>query len=341
MLDIDKSEVDFLVTENMAKEVKTFLEHEAKEVRAIADDMAQRNIERLYFVACGSPLSALQTAQFLVDRYSSIPCGAYDGADFVDNPPYKLDETCAVVAVSQSGKTEEVTEAVKVAKTKGAFTVAFTNDENCPLYSEAERSLAYHAECIWELHLLISYTLVIEFITKKEGPSAELGKITSDLYRLPQVLDYLVGNLEQQGKELGERASKWNLIYTVSGGPLKPLGYKEGVITLMEFTWTHGCALESGEFRHGPLEIVEPGVQFIFLLGTDNSRQTTERALNFVKRHTDDVIVFDYADLGQGLHPMLAPMVLFVPLEWFCYYLAIYKDHNPDNRRYYGGLVEY
>jgi len=104
MLDIDKSEVDFLVTENMVKEVKTFLEHEAKEVCAIADAMAQRNIERLYFVACGSLLSALQTAQFLVDRYSSILCGAYDGADFVDNPPYKLDETCAVVVVSQSGK---------------------------------------------------------------------------------------------------------------------------------------------------------------------------------------------------------------------------------------------
>ncbi|RRD67380.1 fructoselysine 6-phosphate deglycase, partial [Escherichia coli] len=24
-----------------------------------------------------------------------------------------------------------------------------------------------------------------------------------------------------------------------------------------------------------------------------------------------------------------------------CYYLSIYKDHNPDERRYYGGLVEY
>ncbi|MFA2151262.1 hypothetical protein ACD950_25270, partial [Escherichia coli] len=23
------------------------------------------------------------------------------------------------------------------------------------------------------------------------------------------------------------------------------------------------------------------------------------------------------------------------------YYLSIYKDHNPDERRYYGGLVEY
>ncbi len=47
----------------------------------------------------------------------------------------------------------------------------------------------------------------------------------------------------------------------------------------MEFTWTHGCVIESGEFRHGPLEIVEPGVPFLFLLGNDESRHTTEAPL--------------------------------------------------------------
>ena len=113
------------------------------------------------------------------------------------------------------------------------------------------------------------------------------------------------------------------MIYTVAAGPLRPLGYKEGIVTLMEFTWTHGCVIESGEFRHGPLEIVEPG------------------AINFVKQRTDNVIVIDYAEISQGLHPWLAPFLMFVPMEWLCYYLSIYKDHNPDERRYYGGLGEY
>lgn len=96
--------------------------------------------------------------------------------------------------------------------------------------------------------------------------------------------------------------------------------------------------IESGEFRHGPLEIVEPGVPFLFLLGNDESRHTTERAINFVKQRTDNVIVIDYAEISQGLHPWLAPFLMFVPMEWLCYYLSIYKDHNPDERRYYGGL---
>ena len=156
-----------------------------------------------------------------------------------------------------------------------------------------------------------------------------------------QALGYLVRNWEEKGRQLGEQASSWPMIYTVSAGPLRPLGYKEGIVTLMEFTWTHGSVIESGEFRHGPLEVVEPGVPFLFLLGNDESRHTTERAIRFVKERTDNVIVIDYADIAQGLHPWLAPFLMFVPMEWLCYYLSIYKDHNPDDRRYYGGLVEY
>ena len=42
-----------------------------------------------------------------------------------------------------------------------------------------------------------------------------------------------------------------------------------------------------------------------------------------------------------GLHKALDPIALFVPLEYFYLYLSLGKNHNPDDRRYYGGLVEY
>lgn len=63
-----------------------------------------------------------------------------------------------------------------------------------------------------------------------------------------------------------------------------PLAYKEGVITGMEFLWSHGAVIQAGEFRHGPLEIVESGVPFLFLVPTDSSRVITQRALKFVEK---------------------------------------------------------
>lgn len=76
-----------------------------------------------------------------------------------------------------------------------------------------------------------------------------------------------------------------------------PLAYKEGVITGMEFLWSHGAVIQAGEFRHGPLEIVESGVPFLFLVPTDSSRVITQRALKFVEKWKGTAIVLDYATL--------------------------------------------
>ena len=341
MLNIDKSKVDFLVTENMVSEVEKVISRDFAKLDSIIDQMVDRKIERVYFVACGSPLCACQTAKMIFDKYSDIASEAYSGWDFLDNTPKKLDDKCVVVGVSHYGKTEEVADSVKKAKQAGAITIGVTRDPSGNLLSEAAgHVVAYGAECIWEVHLLISHYIALEYISRVQ-PSDEVKRIMDDIKKLPGVLAQLVKDSEEKSRILGERASKWDFIYTVAAGPLRPLSYKEGIITMLEFTWTHGCQLNSAEFRHGPLEVVEKGVPYVFMLGTDESRHTTQRTINFVKKLTDDYIVFDYAEISNGLHPALAPFILFVPLEYFYYYLSIYKDHNPDDRRYYGGLMEY
>ncbi|MCY1712889.1 fructoselysine 6-phosphate deglycase [Caproiciproducens galactitolivorans] len=341
MLNIDKNKVDFLVTTNMVKEVENLMEKDFPRLDKVVAKMVERKVDRVYFVACGSPLCACQTAQMLFEKYSDIPCKAYSGWDFLDQTPSKLDEHSMVIGISHYGKTEEVYNSIKRAREAGALTLGVTRDqEGTPLSKEAEYVLGYGAECIWEIHLLVSYYIACKYINAVKEHK-EVSKILADLPKLPKILGELVVSQEEKSKELGIRASKWPFIYTVAAGPMLPLAYKEGVITMMEFTWTHGCMLNSAEFRHGPLEIVEKGVPYVFMLGTDESRHTTERTINFVKKFTENYIVFDYKDLNVDLHPMLAPMVLFVPLEFFYYYLSISKDHNPDDRRYYGGLVQY
>ncbi|WP_160679229.1 fructoselysine 6-phosphate deglycase [Clostridium sp. C8-1-8] len=341
MLEIDKSKVDFLVTENMVVEVEKLMSKDFPIIDGFVKTMVEREIERVYFVACGSPLCACQTAKLLFQKYSDISAEAFSGFDFLDQTPAKLDSKTLVVGVSHYGKTEEVANSIILAKNAGAMTIGITRDPSNTLLSEAaEFVIGYGAECIWEIHLLATYYTACKYINAKKE-NLEVTKILEDMKKLPNVLAELVVSAEEKSKELGIRASQWPFIYTVAAGPLLPLAYKEGIITMLEFTWTHGSMINAAEFRHGPLEVVEKGVPYVFMLGTDESRKTTERAINFVKQLTDDYIVFDYADLNCDLHPMLAPMVLFVPLEYFYYYLAIAKDHNPDDRRYYGGLMKY
>lgn len=341
MLNLDKSKVDFLVTENMVSEVKNLMESGFPKLDEIINTMVKRDIDRIYFVACGSPLCACQTGKMLFDRYSDIPCSAFSGFDFLDHTPFKLDKNTMVIGVSDSGETEEVVNSIRIARKRGALTLGVTrNFTGSKLAAAAENVFGYGGECIWEMHLLVSYYIACKYMNLK-GTHKEIDSILEDMKKLPDILAELVISTEEKSKELATRASNWSFIYTVASGPLLPLAYKEGIITMLEFTWTHGSVLNAAEFRHGPLEVVAKGVPYVFILGNDESRHTTERTIKFVKKFTEDVIVFDIKDYNSGLHPMLDPLILFVPLEYFYYYLSINKDHNPDDRRYYGGLVEY
>ncbi len=339
MLSIDKSKVDFLVTDGMVEETEHIISDCFKELDRIFSSINNNEVERVIFVACGSPLCACQTAKILANKYSNLFVETYSGLDFLFNTPYGIDEKTLVIGVSDSGKTKEVVDSVEKARELGAITIALTKKANSPLYKAAEYGVAYEAECIWMIHVLLSYYIVI-LMMRKSG-FGDFKELLSDIEKLPSEFRRLIDTVEKDMENLGSRASNWKMIYTVASGNLLPMAYKEGVITMLEFTWTHGSALNAAEFRHGPLEVVEEGVPYVFLLGNDDTRNITKRAIDFVRKYTSEVIVFDILDYSNDMSPDLDPLMLFVPLEFFYYYLSIYKDHNPDDRRYYGGKVEY
>jgi fructoselysine-6-P-deglycase FrlB-like protein len=340
MLHLDKNKVDFLVTSSMVAEVERFIQDGQHHIENIVNQLVNKNITKIYFVGCGSSKAVGTAAKYLLNKYSTIGVDVYTGWNFVDHTPKALDATSAVVVISHSGTTEEVVKSLHIANEQGATTISVVNKpEGNPLTKEAEFVIAYQAEAMWECHLLAVYLIALHWIQKTQ-PSLEVEKILKDIPKLPNVLAHHIETFEEKALEMTKAVSHWKGFYTVAADPLLSLAYKEGVITNMEFMWGHGAVIESGEFRHGPLEIVEPGVPFVFLIGTDESRHITERALQFVKKYRGETLIFDYATLSQGLHPALAPLVMFVPLEWFSYYFSVVRDHNPDDRRYYG-VVEY
>ena len=260
----------------------------------------------------------------LADTYGHFCVKTFSAMDFVLNPPYVIDRHTLVVGVSDSGETQEVVQAVELARQRGAVTVAVTKTEESSLAKAGEYVAAYHAECIWIVHTLIGYHLVLHFL--QETP--ELKQIKEELYELPGELERLLAEVEDEMEKWGERASKWDLIYTVSSGNLLPIGYKEGIITMLEFTWTHGCNLNASEFRHGPLEVVEENTNYVFFLGRDKTRPSAERALRFVEGLTDNVIVFDSKKFSDKFHRTRS-FLIFVPLEYFTIICLFTRDIIP------------
>lgn len=340
MLNINKEEVNFLVTAGMVDEVRNVLANCSGKIDKTVDTLVLNKINKIYFLGCGSSKAVGDAAKYIGDKHSTLSVSSMTAWEFVDCTPKQVDANTMVVLTSQSGKTEEVVEALRKANKIGAVTVGITNKATGnPLGEESKITIDYNAEAMWECQLVVMYSIIGRYVQKVE-PCESVATLLRDMERLPEVLKYHIENYEEKAKELTSGLSNWKGFYSIAAGPLVPLAYKEGVITNMEFMWGHGAVIESGEFRHGPLEMVEEGVPFVFLIGNDGSRHTTERALSFVRKYKGEAVVFDYKDFAMGLHEDLAPMVMFVPMEWFSYYFALVRDHNPDDRRYYG-VVEY
>ena len=102
-----------------------------------------------------------------------------------------------MIGVSDYGKTEEVIKALELGRACGALTAAFTKRADSPITSAAEFSIDYQADCIWEIHLLLCYSVVLEMITRL-APNAEIGKIKNDLKQLPNALGHLVRTWEEK-----------------------------------------------------------------------------------------------------------------------------------------------
>ena len=104
---------------------------------------ARKEVNEVYFVACGGSQAVLMAGQYMFDKESSIPSHVYTANEFVYDTPKRLNENSVVISCSHSGNTPETVEATKLARSKGALTICLSNLEGSPLWEAAEYPVHY------------------------------------------------------------------------------------------------------------------------------------------------------------------------------------------------------
>lgn len=118
-------------------------EHETQIENAIQALKARGEVNEVYFVACGGSQAVLMAGQYLFDRESNVPSHVYTANEFVYDTPKNLCERSLVISCSHSGNTPETIAATKLAREKGAMTIALSNLEGSELWKAAEFPVHY------------------------------------------------------------------------------------------------------------------------------------------------------------------------------------------------------
>lgn len=301
---------------------------------------AARRIDRVFFVACGSPNRAMRGMQYWIEHFSrGLEVRRYFPAELVAQDPRRLDARTLVILGSKSGTTPETVAAAEFLADKPCLTVGVTQNAESPLgLAVKHRFLIGETPESFLGMAMIVQSLVGGLLAGKDSwPHADA--LLHSLTALPQVLaDNALAHVERGAADaLALRDDR--RIYLLGAGPCFTNAYVFGVCILMEMLWLHAYPIDSAEFFHGPFEILEKDTPLIHVIGEDPSRPLAERALRFGLKTTSRNFVYDSREMkmpgiAPEIRPILAPYVLQVALKRISANLSVLHGKPLGTRRY-------
>lgn len=332
---------ELFTSPGLEAELGVFLDEQGERIRQLARRAASGEFDHVYFVGSGGSWSNMYTGKYLLDRQARMPADVLTSYELVWRDPPRLDGRALVFLASYSGATEDTLAALRHANARGAHTVAIVKRRPSPMAREAAETIDYDSPALYILPLAVVTLFALELARLTASPRmVEVEAALAQLPELPAILGRAYRDAEGPALEQARRFLSADTLYVVASGPLVGLGYKFALTVFMENIRVHGSFIEGAELRHGPVEAFErQRPDMVFLLGTDGSRPLVERSLAVAESAGARTLVVDAASY-PGLHPLLAPFVLLVPLEWFTVYSALLRGIlDLDERVFMGRRV--
>ncbi|QUI22875.1 SIS domain-containing protein [Vallitalea pronyensis] len=316
-------------------------EHKEQINAAIEAVKEMKNINHIYFVACGGSMALMMPAQYILDCECEIPATVYTANEFVYRVPKALGPDSVLISCSMRGQTPETVEATRLAREKGALTISMSNSVGSPLWETTAYPIHYDwldEQDMRNHNHTILHALVFGMLNVLQ-PNEKYERACQAIDKMDEIFKANIEKYALQGKEFGEAYKREKVIYTMASGGSYGPAYAFAICLLMEMQWIHSNAIHAGEYFHGPFEITDYDVPFIVVKGIDQSRFLDERAHAFCKKYSDKIIVidaadFDMKDMDEDLKGYFASIVVGVVLRGYASALAEFRGHPLTVRRY-------
>ena len=241
-----------------------------------------------------------------------------------------------VIAVSQSGRSPDVVETLRMARQAGALTVAVVNVDDSDLAREAafvlpirageERAVAATKSFIGSL------SAVYPVIAALSADAA----LQEALARLPDQLDGLSA-LETPLKLRAERFRFAEHLLLLGRGLHLGIA-QEGALKLKEMCGLHAEAISTAEFSHGPMRLLAEGYPLLGFTGCDPAGTATQAAcLAFAANGADLTLLGASEDAGEHHlvlpetgHPLTDPLMSIAAFYTFAVAMTRSRNLDPD-----------
>ena len=308
-----------------------------------------QSLNKLYIVACGTAMNAGYTVKNTFESLCKIPVEVEIASEFRYKDPL-VDERTLCIFISQSGETADTIAALKLAKEKGAKTLAMANVIGSSITREADYCIythagpeiavastkAYTSQVVLLNILALYFAEVLNTISKKE-----ISKLKEELLELPKKAELALRTVAEI-KNFSSIVYKETDMFFLGRG-LDYYSALEASLKLKEISYIHSEAYTAGELKHGPIALIENDVTVIGIITNpllvektvSNMQEVITRGaktLVITNQNIDNSQFFKVINIPET-DPRFAPVLSIIPLQLLSYYISKAKGLDVDKPR--------
>ncbi|MEX0910626.1 MAG: glutamine--fructose-6-phosphate transaminase (isomerizing), partial [Nitrosopumilaceae archaeon] len=285
-----------------------------------------RHAKNLYITGSGTSYNAALVAKHLFSKYAKIKIEPLISSE-VQFSSNLFDHQSILIAVSQSGESADVLEAVNIAKKEGAKIISIVNITTSSLVHASSISIGLNCGPEIGVAATKSFTsqlAILYKITERLGGFSVLDLDIVSKHITTILSDHSkIQNVAKKLKDVSD-------IYVLGRGVHYPIA-SEAALKLKELTYVHAEGIPGGELKHGPLALMDSNVYVIIINPNDSTYVDTLASAHEIKARGAKIIgisdkpndVYDYWVEIPSVSEILFPLIEIIPIQLLAYYSAL------------------
>ena len=315
-------------------------------------DERLRRAKSVTFVACGTAMHAGLVGKAAIERLCRIPVKVEIASEFRYNDPI-LTPDDLVIIISQSGETADSLAALRLAKSRGAYTLGIVNvigssiarEADNVIYTWAGPEISVASTKAYTVQISLIYLLSIRMaLLCGRLNDAEARAYTEKLYcDMPRVIEETLKTEDAIKAAAADFASYEDLFFIGRG--IDYFLSMEGSLKLKEISYIHSEAYAAGELKHGTISLITDKMPVIALATDEALYEKMISNIREVKARGAKVLLITRRDAEHAVDeaervlyipdcdPLFAAIPLATVLQLLAYHVAAARGCDIDKPR--------
>lgn len=293
-----------------------------------------------FFVGCGTASYAALAGSYLFGRVAGRHVNFLVGSEFKYHE-HVITPSSLVVALSQSGETADVIEAMLAARSRGARLGAVVNVEHSTLDRMVDLRVPLRAgpeQCVLSTK---AYTAkVASLLLTAYALRGDMERGQMDVLRAADGLRRMLEpEWVEQIADLAARIKDAEHLFVIGRGLAYPTAL-EAALKIKEASYIHAEGFAGGELKHGVIALIGPCTPCLVYAPNDETRADALSGAAELRSRGGFIVgvgpepdpVFDVhlptPDVGHA-----APLVDALPAQLLAYHAAVLRGNDPDKPR--------